>query len=219
MIEPPEGRSIVLGEGAGGRVVAGRVLDRVYTEENLPLLRAGMANLETHITTAKRFGLPVVVAVNMFPTDTEHEVRLIRDSALDAGAVDAVPTDHWARGGRVPRRSLSPSWRHPPDDRISSSCIHWTDPSRRKSRRSPRRYTGPQMWSTPALQSARLLSSKEPASLTFRSAWRRPTSRSATTRLARVPQRVTRFPCERCVPLLEQDSSTRCSASCGPCPD
>ena len=80
-------------------IAAGRALDPAYTEENLPLLRAGMANLKAHIENALRFGVPVVVAVNMFPTDTEHEVRLINETAIEAGAVDAVMTDHWARGG------------------------------------------------------------------------------------------------------------------------
>ena len=89
--------------GGGPKVIAGRPLDKAYTEENLPLLRAGMSNLRAHIANAKRYGVPVVVAVNLFPTDTEHEVRLIRDAAIAAGAVDAVATDHWAKGGEGAR--------------------------------------------------------------------------------------------------------------------
>jgi methylenetetrahydrofolate dehydrogenase (NADP+)/methenyltetrahydrofolate cyclohydrolase/formyltetrahydrofolate synthetase/formate--tetrahydrofolate ligase len=85
--------------GGGPRVVAGRPLDSVYTEENLPLLRAGMANLEAHIATAKSFGVPVVVAINRFPTDTQREHELIIEMALAAGALEAVTTDHHARGG------------------------------------------------------------------------------------------------------------------------
>ena len=85
--------------GGGPKVVAGRPLDAAYTEENLPLLRAGLSNLEAHIGNARLFGVPVVVAVNMFPTDTENEVTLITEAAMAAGAVHAVPTDHWARGG------------------------------------------------------------------------------------------------------------------------
>jgi methylenetetrahydrofolate dehydrogenase (NADP+)/methenyltetrahydrofolate cyclohydrolase/formyltetrahydrofolate synthetase/formate--tetrahydrofolate ligase len=89
--------------GGGPKVIAGRPLDKAYTDENLPLLRAGLSNLEAHIRNAKRFGVPVVVAVNMFPTDTDREVRLVRQTALDAGALDAVATDHWARGGEGAR--------------------------------------------------------------------------------------------------------------------
>jgi methylenetetrahydrofolate dehydrogenase (NADP+)/methenyltetrahydrofolate cyclohydrolase/formyltetrahydrofolate synthetase/formate--tetrahydrofolate ligase len=85
--------------GGGPRVVAGRPLDPAYTEENLPLLRAGMANLAAHLEIADRFGVPVVVAINRFPTDSEHEVELVRQSAIDSGAFAAVTTDHHARGG------------------------------------------------------------------------------------------------------------------------
>ncbi|HET9259092.1 MAG TPA: formate--tetrahydrofolate ligase [Acidimicrobiia bacterium] len=85
--------------GGGPRVVAGRPLDSAYTEENLPLLRAGMANLEAHIVTVESFGVPVVVAINRFPTDSHREHQLIEEMALSAGAVAAVVTDHHARGG------------------------------------------------------------------------------------------------------------------------
>ena len=85
--------------GGGPRVVLGRPLDKAYTEENLSLLQAGLPNLLAHIKTVKRFGLPVVVAVNSFPTDTWAETNAIREAALEAGASAAVPADHWANGG------------------------------------------------------------------------------------------------------------------------
>ena len=85
--------------GGGPKVVLGRPLDKAYTEENLSLLSAGMDNLLAHIKNAKRFGVPVVVAINSFPTDTWAEINLIRDAALAAGASDAVMADHWAKGG------------------------------------------------------------------------------------------------------------------------
>jgi methylenetetrahydrofolate dehydrogenase (NADP+)/methenyltetrahydrofolate cyclohydrolase/formyltetrahydrofolate synthetase/formate--tetrahydrofolate ligase len=85
--------------GGGPRVVAGRPLDPAYTEENLPLLRAGMANLAAHLEIADKFGVPVVVAINRFPTDSEHELELVRRSAIEAGAFAAVTTEHHARGG------------------------------------------------------------------------------------------------------------------------
>lgn len=85
--------------GGGPKVVAGRPLDRAYTEENLELLSAGTANLVHHIRTARKFGVPVVVAINKFPTDTDAEIELVRKAALEAGALDAVMTDHWAKGG------------------------------------------------------------------------------------------------------------------------
>ena len=85
--------------GGGPRVVAGRPLDPAYTEENLPLLRAGMANLKSHIASTRSFGVPVVVAINKFPTDSKHEHDLIKEISLAAGATAAVTTDHHAKGG------------------------------------------------------------------------------------------------------------------------
>lgn len=85
--------------GGGPRVRAGAPLDPAYTEENLDLLAAGCSNLTAHIRNARRFGVPVVVAVNRFHTDTDDEVALVREHALAAGASDAVMSDHWAQGG------------------------------------------------------------------------------------------------------------------------
>ena len=53
-----------------------------------------------HIHNAKKFGVTVVVAVNTFHTDTEAEVELIKQVAMDAGAAAAVTSDHWAHGGQ-----------------------------------------------------------------------------------------------------------------------
>jgi formyltetrahydrofolate synthetase len=85
--------------GGGPKVVAGRPLDKAYIEEHLTLLRQGVANMETHIRIARKFGIPVVVAINAFPTDTASEWEIIHEAALRAGAFDAVVTQHWADGG------------------------------------------------------------------------------------------------------------------------
>ena len=85
--------------GGGPRVVAGKPLDFAYTEENLPLLEKGCANLVAHIENVRRFGVPVVVAINQFRYDTPAEVELIRRIAVESGAEDAVPASHWANGG------------------------------------------------------------------------------------------------------------------------
>jgi methylenetetrahydrofolate dehydrogenase (NADP+)/methenyltetrahydrofolate cyclohydrolase/formyltetrahydrofolate synthetase len=86
--------------GGGPKVVAGKPLDAAYTAENLDLLRAGMANLLHHIKTARKFGIPVVVAVNRFLPDTPAELELIRKSAIEeGGAEDAVICEHWEKGG------------------------------------------------------------------------------------------------------------------------
>jgi formyltetrahydrofolate synthetase len=85
--------------GGGPKVVAGRPLDPTYEGENLPLLEKGCANLTRHIEITKRFGVPVVVALNAFAQDTPAEVRLVERAAREAGAFAAVRTEHWARGG------------------------------------------------------------------------------------------------------------------------
>ena len=85
--------------GGGPKVVAGKVLDAAYTQENLELLEAGCANLTVHVRNARRFGVPVVVAINRFHTDTLAEIELVRRKAMEAGAYDAVPSNHWADGG------------------------------------------------------------------------------------------------------------------------
>jgi formyltetrahydrofolate synthetase len=85
--------------GGGPKVVAGKPLALEYTDENLDLLKAGLPNLQHHIRNAKRFGIPVVVAINSFATDTEAEVELVRQAAVEAGAEDAVVARHWMEGG------------------------------------------------------------------------------------------------------------------------
>ena len=85
--------------GGGPKVVAGRPLDPTYTRQNMPLLEKGVCNLQRHIEIARMFGVPVVVAVNKFATDTPEEAEFVRKAAEAAGAEASVPCDHWARGG------------------------------------------------------------------------------------------------------------------------
>jgi formyltetrahydrofolate synthetase len=86
--------------GGGPKVVAGRPLDPAYTEENVELLSKGLDNLLAHIKIAKKFNLPVVIAINNFNTDTEAELSLIRKVAVEVGgAEDAIVCRHWALGG------------------------------------------------------------------------------------------------------------------------
>ena len=85
--------------GGGPKVSPGAPLDKAYTEENLELLEAGLGNLGVHIKNALRFGIPVVVAVNSFTTDTDAELEMVRKYAVSMGAEDSVVTKHWAEGG------------------------------------------------------------------------------------------------------------------------
>jgi formyltetrahydrofolate synthetase len=85
--------------GGGPTVVAGRPLDKAYTEENLPLLEKGIENLAAHIENVQKFGIPAVVAINRFPADTTAEVNLVKKMARQAGAEEAVLCENWAKGG------------------------------------------------------------------------------------------------------------------------
>src|SRR5579864_9225849 len=85
--------------GGGPKVVAGSPLAPVYSEENLELLEKGCSNLIRMIGNARTFGMPVVVAVNRFHTDTDAEIELVRKISRSAGAENAVVANHWALGG------------------------------------------------------------------------------------------------------------------------
>jgi len=84
--------------GGGPKVVAGIPLDAAYKEENIPLLEKGVANLEANIRIARKFGIPVVVAVNRFTTDTAKEIALVKENAIAAGAETACMSEHWTKG-------------------------------------------------------------------------------------------------------------------------
>ena len=82
------------------KVVAGKPLDPKLLEEDLESLAEGCVNLEKHIENMKLFGIPVVVAVNKFTTDTKKEIDLIRKRAIAAGAEDALLSEVWAKGSK-----------------------------------------------------------------------------------------------------------------------
>jgi formate--tetrahydrofolate ligase len=86
--------------GGVGRIVAGKPLDPALLEENVTAVRTGAANLAKQIENVTMFGVPAVVAINSFPTDTTAEVEAIREVALEAGADDAVVATHFTDGGR-----------------------------------------------------------------------------------------------------------------------
>ena len=102
-------------------VVAGTPLHSDYTTENLNLVEIGCANMQHHIRNAGKFGVPVVVwrwtrdmdsaytstnivdqvmlccqvCVNRFTSDSDAEIAIVKGKAMDAGAFDAVMSDHW----------------------------------------------------------------------------------------------------------------------------
>jgi methylenetetrahydrofolate dehydrogenase (NADP+)/methenyltetrahydrofolate cyclohydrolase/formyltetrahydrofolate synthetase len=70
-----------------------------FLQENLALVEAGFSNLQKHIDNVHLYGVPVVVAINSFVTDTQAELELVQKLSRDAGAADAIICNHWAHGG------------------------------------------------------------------------------------------------------------------------
>ncbi|MGI6102551.1 MAG: formate--tetrahydrofolate ligase [Bacillota bacterium] len=68
------------------------------SETNLEALRSGCANLRKHIENIRQYGLPLVVAINRFPTDTDEEIEVVREVCAELG-VKAPVSDVVARGG------------------------------------------------------------------------------------------------------------------------
>lgn len=86
----------------GGAFTArpGVPLDKKLMEkENMPALEKGCQNMMKQIENVTLHGVPVVVAINKFTSDTDAEVELVRKKALEAGVADAVPSEAWAKGG------------------------------------------------------------------------------------------------------------------------
>ena len=84
--------------GGGPKVVAGKSLPKEYTEENLQLLKKGCVNLFHHIETIKKSGIVPVVCINQFASDTEAEIKLLRQLCEEQGVRCAL-SNHWRYGG------------------------------------------------------------------------------------------------------------------------
>jgi formate--tetrahydrofolate ligase len=85
--------------GGVGKIVAGKPLDPALLAENVEAVTRGSANLAKQIENVRLFNVPVVVAINAFPTDTPGEVEAVKAVSLAAGARAAVVANHWAKGG------------------------------------------------------------------------------------------------------------------------
>ena len=96
--------------GGVGKIVAGKPLDPALLEENPDAVRRGGDNLAAHLEMVRKYGVPVVVAINAFPGDAESEHQAIHEVATAAGASDAVVTTHWADGGAGAEALASAVW-------------------------------------------------------------------------------------------------------------
>jgi len=76
----------------------GGVVKDDLKKENLGALEKGFANLERHVENLQKYGVPVVVSINRFSSDTEGEIALLKTLSAKLG-VECVMADHWAEGG------------------------------------------------------------------------------------------------------------------------
>ena len=86
--------------GGGFEFIPGQPVDKdAMQRPNIEAVAKGCANLEKMIENMKLFGIPVVVAVNNFDSDTKEEIEVIRQRAKAAGAEDALVSRVWLNGG------------------------------------------------------------------------------------------------------------------------
>ncbi len=112
--------------GGGPKVVAGQPLAHAYLEENLELLEKGCSNLARMIANARAFGVPVVVAVNRFKTDTPAEIEC-GAKIWPSRRAPKMPCSPTIGRRAEPERWTWPRPSPPPaiNPAISASCIRW----------------------------------------------------------------------------------------------
>ena len=82
------------------KVVAGKPLDANLKEENIEAIAEGLCNLQKHIENVSLFGVPVVVAINRFSSDTNKEIDFVKKKAREFGAYDCSVSEVWAKGSK-----------------------------------------------------------------------------------------------------------------------
>jgi len=85
--------------GGVGRGEGGRLVEPALAAPDVEAVKRGCENLRRQVENVRVFGLPVVAAVNVHPTDTVPEIEAVREAALAAGARAAVRATHFAEGG------------------------------------------------------------------------------------------------------------------------
>ncbi len=113
--------------GGVGKIVAGKPLDPALLEENVEAVITGASNLAAHVEIVRRYGIPAVVAINAFPTDTPAEVEAIREVAIAAGARDAVVATHFVDGGAGATDLAAATWEAAADPSASFEMLYPDD--------------------------------------------------------------------------------------------
>jgi formate--tetrahydrofolate ligase len=78
----------------------GGVTRDALAAENLRALSDGLANLGRHVQNMRKFGVPIIVAINHFATDTAAELALLKKAARERFNVEAIVCRHWAEGAK-----------------------------------------------------------------------------------------------------------------------
>ena len=81
------------------KIIPGKPMDDALITENVPDVEEGAVNMVRHLENLRKFGINPVVAINVFPHDTDNEIAAIKAIAEDAGAVGVAVAEHWAKGG------------------------------------------------------------------------------------------------------------------------
>lgn len=76
----------------------GRPLPQTLLQEDMDALRVGFVNVEGHLANLGAYGIPVIVAINQFPTDTSAELNLLKSLALESGAKSVTQTSAFSHG-------------------------------------------------------------------------------------------------------------------------
>lgn len=77
----------------------GKPMDRSIEEEHLDALEEGLHNMIDHLSNVQHFGLPAVVAINRYPSDSVAEIERVKRAAMDAGAAGVEVADVYGQGG------------------------------------------------------------------------------------------------------------------------
>jgi len=86
--------------GGAPNVKPGQPLPEEYLNKNVDLVENGVCNLVKQIENVRKYGVPVVVAINKFGTDTVAEIEVVKRASKAAGALDAVVSTHFEDGGK-----------------------------------------------------------------------------------------------------------------------
>jgi len=82
------------------KIIPGKPLPEGLITEDIESIKAGLPNLQKHIENLKKYGIPVVVGINRFPTDTDNEIEFVRKEAESYGVEAAVCQETFEKGGK-----------------------------------------------------------------------------------------------------------------------